>query len=409
MSPRQLLVIGALVVAQAVAASAQTVTARQAVVLAAMDSSGDGTIDEDELRAFLRVAVPVRAAEAGLTIGAGTPAFDSYLQALVSSAQNHSSADGNDDISPAEIAALETTPLPAPLGGSIKDLLPQAPSAASAPSWTDHLGDWLDIRNSFLDEQSIGKPAKLTRTHVGADDETVTADAPRDTWTVDASLIVNGFLEWKWTDDLYVRPIVGYEVHVDSSKPESDRVVHRAGADVNFVRGASDVVQSHRLLASFDYATDRGYDAKVFGATLEYTLNATRLGIGRYLGGGREVDFRWRPYAGIVWADVVNAGSVKAFTDLPGYTHAFVKVAGELRVGKRGLVTPELVVWHGTRTDAAGAAHHWQSAAAVNPRWILSMANGAERASIGLAWTIGRDSPGFDKARQLQLALAFKF
>jgi hypothetical protein len=391
-------------------ALAQPVSARQRVVLNAVDRDGDDAISLAELEQFLRLAIRQLATRAGLDIAPGSARFDSYIRLQRDATMNHATADGNDTISPAEIAAMESTALAPPFSGTMKDLLPKdAPKPKPQPAWTDRLEDWLDIRNSFLDEQSIAKPAKFTLTRFADDDETVDSGQPRQAWSIDASATLNGFVEWNPRTALYVQPIVGYEAHVNSSKPASDHVVHRVGFETHYVGDAASTFQSHRLRATFDFSTDRTYAAKVYGATVEYTPNAMSLGIGRYLRGGDTFDFRWRPYAGLVWANVSEPGAVDAYKKTPNFTHEFIRLAGELRLGERGLITPEHTIWHGARVDDAGVEHQWQTLTSVDHRLILSMADGKERASIDFSWTIGRDSPGFEKAKKVELALAFKF
>jgi len=403
------LLTAALITSLPAAADGQTITPRQRVVLQLVDQNGDDLISSDELQDFLHKALSQRALQAGLAVGPNRTTFERYVRSVRDSALNGSSADGNDTISPTEIAALERVPLPPPFGGTMKDLLPPAPKQSGTSSWTDQLSDWLDIRQSFLDDQQIGKPAKISLTNHAPDDETVDEGKPRRVWAIDASAVLDGFVEWNPRGSWYVRPIVGYEMHVSSNTPSKDQVVHRIGVQTDVTRAPSKTFESHSFRATFDYSTDRSYDAAVFGATVEYTPNATSLGIGRYLGHGRTVDFRWRPYVGFVSGHVQAAGGVSAYADLTNFFHEFVRLSGEVKIGSRGLITPEITIWHGQRTDETGAVTHWQQLSSLDARLVLSESGGKERASVGVSFKFGRESPDFKKEKEVVLALAFKF
>jgi hypothetical protein len=391
------------------AADGQTITPRQRVVLQLIDLNGDDLISSDELLDFLQKALSQRAVQAGLAVGPNRTTFDRYVRSVRDSALNGSSADGDDTISPAELAALERVTLPPPFGGTMKDLLPAVPKQPEKPSWTGKLSDWLDIRQSFLDDQQIGKPAKISLTNHAPDDETVDEGKARRVWAIDASAVLDGFVEWNPHASWYVRPIVGYEMHLSSDAPAKDQVVHRVGLQTDVTRDASKTFESHSFRATFDYSTDRSYKATVFGATAEYSPNATRLGIGRYLGHGKSVDFRWRPYVGFVSGHVRSAGGVSAYADLTDFFHEFVRLTGEVKIGSRGLITPEITIWHGKRTDEAGAVTHWQQLSSLDARLVLSESEGKERASVGVSFKLGRESPDFKKEKEFVLALAFKF
>src|SRR5207249_3163954 len=121
---------------------------------------------------------------------------------------------------------------------------------------------------------------------------------------------------------------------------------------------------------TFDYKTDRSYDARVFGTTIQYMPTYRAIGIGQYLGRGAPIDFRWRPYVGLVWEKVKAPGSVDAYAKLTSFTHEFIRTTGEIKLWDYWKITPEVTVWHGSRTKADGSISHWQALSTAEFRWI---------------------------------------
>jgi hypothetical protein len=394
-------------VGNAIAQAPKGPTPRERIVLGLIDTNGDGKISLEELETFLSAALLARASHIGLTIGADPAQFQRLVHLGSIKMLGGSSADGNQTIEGREIDLLEQQSLPPPFSGTVADLLPALASKPSGVAWTDTLAKWLRIRQSFLDDQSIGKPAAISLTNHSRDDETVEAGKPRREWKVDASAVLDGFYEWHHGDQWYVRPVVGYEAHITSDDPTSDQITHRVGVQIDDVAPSGTGAQT--LRATFDYGTDRTYASAVFGSTAEYTFDAYALGIGRYIAHGAAIDFRWKPSFGITTGHVKSAGTVDAYKMLTNFAHEFVKLTGEVRLGPRGLLTPETTIWHGERTDANGVVSHWQVVGSLDNRWVLSESKGKERASFDLSLTLGRDSPTFKMAKSFEAAFAFKF
>ncbi len=268
----------------------------------------------------------------------------------------------------------------------------------------------IELRQSFLDEKSIGKPAKLSFSSHGANDETVAAGDASRVYAIKAAVIVESPKEWAAAEWLRVAPTAAFEVNVASNAPTRDRVVGRLGASTLLVRNRAAAPFSVQMIdATVDLSTDRGGDARVVGTTLQYTLNYRRIGIGRYLGGGSPVDFRWRPYVGLIWNHVYDAGNVTAYKNQTTLTHTYGRLTGEVKVTNRLKITPDFTVWHGDRASAGGAVTHWQRRATVDTRLVLLQSEGADNASLVLTWTDGRDSPGFEREQSTVVAFAVKF
>jgi hypothetical protein len=407
-------VTSALLLAVAVSpATAQTQppTGRALIVFNEIDTVvRDSHIDRAELERFLAAALKRRSETAG--VGVVSPAlFKSYLADLIDSILNaaapHSAPQHT--IEPDEVGKLEAVILPAPFGGTVADLLPKSEATPSAkPSVQDRLEKWVDIRQSFLDEQSIGKPAKLSLLNHARSDETGEDGKARRVYTLKASVVLDGFVEWKPATWVVVRPVVGYEAAIESSAPQKDMIAHRLGAATDFLADSTSLVSSHRIKVTGDYKTDRGYRAHVYGATVQYTINAPRLGIGRYLGGGAPVDIRWRPYVGLTYADVHSAADIEAYQKMSSFTHGFWRTAAEIRLSSHVKITPEFTLWRAEREDAAGLVDRWQQHHSLEWRWVLSESEGSERISLSLSSALGRKSPDFKKEKSFELALAFK-
>jgi hypothetical protein len=186
---------------------------------------------------------------------------------------------------------------------------------------------------------------------------------------IKAAVILNPPKEWTLSKNVHVRPVAAYEVDVESDTPAKDQIVTRIGLSSVIVRNDSTApFSSHIIDWTFDYSTNRGYKATVLGTTVQYTPNYRQIGIGQYFGHGATVDFRWRPYVGVVWSDVNHADDVAAYQKLKSFTHGFVHFAGEIRLTGYGKITPEFKLWHGDRTAADGTFTHWQTQRSVEGR-----------------------------------------
>jgi hypothetical protein len=435
------LVCGALAMAASAqaAASQDRLAPRDQLILQTLDANGDGMISCEELAAFLdpivvktlraqgiepRVTSSVSPCGARQVPGPAPDAteprapdknYAEFLRGLIRSALNTATSvsDSDDAVAPGEIAELTQASLPAPLAGTFSDLLPRTPGAngPAAEAWTDTLEKWVNIRQSFLDEQGIGKPAKISLTDHGQHDETLDAGDPSRVYQVKAAVVMAPQFEWAVWRNVYIRPVAAYEVDISSDAPEKDQIVHRVGISSVIVRNDSAAAfSSHLVDLTFDYSTNRGYKASVYGATLQYTPNYRRIGIGQYLAHGALVDFRWRPYIGVVWSHVSDADDVVAYQKEKNFAHEFVRVTGELKVTDRIKVTPEAKLWRADRTTADGQLNQWQTLRSLESRVVLSQSSkGVDRASLALTFTDGRDEPAFLNEQTTVVSLAVKF
>jgi len=335
--------------------------------------------------------------------------MNTTVRELVQSALNTGRVRDETSITLGELTLLESTALSEPLSGTISKLLPPKPDATTRQPFSDVLDRWLNIRQSFLDEQSIGKPAKIALTNHAKDDETVKAGDPRRFWTFKTAVVLDSPYQKNFRNRVFVKPVVAYELSIASNAPTKDLIVHRFGLNALVLRKQSTGVSSHIIDATFDYRTERKYDAKVLGSTVQYSPNYRKIGIGQYLGEGAAIDFRWRPYVGVVWEDVKNPGDVDAYKDMSSFTHEFFRLTGEIKLGDVIKVTPETTVWHGDRKKTDGTIDKWQDTRSLEARWIVSQSKGAERASIAVTGSIGRDSPDFKLSKQFVVAVALKF
>jgi hypothetical protein len=439
MSPARLIVLALVVVARpgAIHAAVQDLGKREQLILNALDTNSDGTISCQELATFLNPVVIKMLRDQGVEPNrtshvpacgprngpAPAPAdearrspeknYEEFFRGLIQGALNAATSLGPsyDAIAPAEILELERAHLPEPLVGRFSDLLPALNEAsAGGESWTDTLAKWIQIRQSFLDDASIGKPAKLSWTNHGAGDETIAPGDVTRVFTINAAVILNPPVEWTLSTNVHVRPVAAYEVDLESNASATDQIVTRIGLSSVIVRDDSTAAfSSHVIDWTFDYYTNRDYSARVFGTTFQYTPNYRQIGIGQYLGHGAVVDFRWRPYVGVVWNHVTSADDVAAYKKETSFTHGFARFTGEIRLTGRGKITPEFRLWHGDRVAADGTLTHWQTQQSIEGRLALVQSAGVDRASLTLTWTHGRDSPDFLLEKSTVLALGIKF
>jgi hypothetical protein len=379
-----------------------------------IDLNGDGIIVKAELKLFLERTLQARLAAVGFSAKPTSPEFIAYVREQTNSVFNNANVNDpldQDEILPNEVAAMNSTSLNDPLSGTIADLLPATPPTPPAKkSWTEHLESWVDIRQSFLDEQAVGKPAKASFTTQAKSDETVDEGDPRRVGSVQAAIVVAPAWEWTPASRFSMSPVVAYEAKIVSNKPADDLVVHRVGFQGVLRRELmTSPFSSHIFDVTFDYRTDRGYDAKVYGATVQYSPTWRKIGIGQYVRRGAAIDFRWRPYVGVVWGDVKEPGVVEAYAEMDDFTYPFLRLGGELKLSERLLVTPEATFWRGERTDSGGDTSRGDRIGSLSIRLILSKSDDGERASVELGLKQGRDLPNFEFEKSLEIALAFKF
>lgn len=266
---------------------------RARVVLHTLDKSGDGNISCEELASFLRPAIVTALREMGIEPRSGSPVpacgdrptqhrqetveariarteaegkrrspskdYDEYFRELIQGTLNaaQSAPETEDSIGPAEIEnELLGKTLPVPLSGTLSDVLPKLEQAASAPkdqAWTDVLESWLNIRQTFLDEQGISKPAKISLATHAADDETVEPGKNRRVYVFRTAVVLTPPVVFVRTSNLEIAPVLAFEANVTSDAPVKDQIVHRAGLSSLLVRNDSAApFSSHVIDLTFD-------------------------------------------------------------------------------------------------------------------------------------------------------------
>jgi hypothetical protein len=354
-----------------------------------LDTNADNVLDEGELTAALTPSL-LRVAELQ-----HLPDPDVLVRRVVNAALN---AIGRDDVRLVNFDAFLAYRLDPPFALSLRALLLQqdvagSPQGGTGSSWWQ----WIQVRQSAIDEQSYGNPARLSYASRDIADES-SANNPVSQWKIDGAVILNSqrdvhALGWALT------PIVAYEAHVDSDKEPADRIIHRAGV-LGSLTPTSGAIESHYLFATFDYTTDRRYDAQVFGATVEYSPTIAGLAIDRFTP-GPEVRFRWRPYVGLQYGHVANAGALTGLDH--DYTDITLRVTPELRLFKRVVLGPLLEWAQQLRGDKAFHGYYEWSG-----RVILIESDQGE-ASVELSYDVGRQSPAFKKTGVFSVAFAVKF
>jgi hypothetical protein len=411
---------------------------RAELVISTLDTDGDRRISCQELVAYLdpKIATALRNMGVEPHVTSRVPScgsrdeegpgdadeesrspeknYEEFLRGLIQGtvAIATSDNDGDDAVTLGEVMEVTRKALPTPLTGTLGDLLPNAPAKAPVASeaWTDALEKWVDIRQSFLDEPGIGKPAKFSLTDHGEGDETLAPEKARRVYQFLASFVFTPQFDWTLWKRVHVRPVAAYEVNVSSDTPAKDQIVHRIGLSTIVIRkDASAPFSSHLIDLTFDYLTNRRYRAEVYGATLQYSPNYRQLGIGQYLRRGAAIDFRWRPYLGVVWRNVQKPDVVEAYQKQKDFTHRFLRVTGELKISSRVKLTPEIKLWRGDRTSPEGVVDEWHSQRSLETRLVMSQVKGVDRASVTLTLTRGKDSPDFLNQKTTLLAFAFKF
>lgn len=333
-------------------------------------------------------------------------------------------SDGNGAIEENGLAVLEAARLEPPLT-DVKSLLdgtfapcpaagasgvPPAPATAQVPaqpsrSWLDRLDTVVSIRQSFLDTRVIGNPATIGWSRFGSDDEILGAGRERSKHEIRAAIAIEPprffsqrqFSQWS----LAYNPVLVVEADI-SSEPldERDLITHRVGYQATWARHNIDkLLTGHNLDVTFDYLTDRDYQAEVLGSTFQYTPNLPRLGVGSPLG-PEGLELRWRPYAGLLYRDVQDRGQSPQLENLTTFTDAYARVAAELTIAKQLKITPEVTFFQEFENEEETHIHRLFSA-----RWIFDE---QERVSIVLSHERGETSPAYKKRNLTKLALGLK-
>jgi len=403
MTPRCALLLVVLTAAVPRSVAAQGLTPNETAAFERIDANKDNLLTREEISAFFAELLEDDAIAAGMTEPAD---FPGYVAELTDRALNLALGDTVPPNRFRLLLQLDLTPIPK----TLRDMI-VAPTANPQPtrSRLDTLADWIDIRQSFLDQQSIGKPAKISVANRGGDDETVKPGDPRHIWSIQTAVIFNKIAD-KRAGRLSVTPTAAYEVNVTSNTPAKDVIAHRLGVFAILRRKIpTGPFPTHLIQATVDFKTDRDYDARVWGATVQYTPFYRQIGIGRYVRHGATVDLRWQPDFGWVHANVDRPGVVTAYQQMSHFDNLYARVTGEIRLGSKWRITPQTTFWHASQTLRSGAsASNTANARSLASRWILSQSKKQET-SFEIGFVGGRDAPDFRQQQVFTSAFGFKF
>jgi hypothetical protein len=385
---------------------------RFAQVHALMAGPGpEDRIDARELRTFLAREVVRRTL---LSQAVVTP---EWLAAQVTNLMNQADTDRNGGIDERELADLEAAKvrlLPNLRAASeaernsaptidLKALLPKASPAAAGTALADRLATWLQIRQSFLDEKLVEKPATLSYSSAGGSDETIEAGARRNQWSVAAAIVLKAPKWVKTTTRWEVYPVFAYEATLSSGlRKDANSLTHRLGAAGSWLNGGATV--AHAFSATFDYNTDRTYDSTVLGATVQYTAGVPSAAIGRFVDLGSRVSFTWRPYLGFSLGDVTETGARTDLADRVDFSDLYGKIGSKLLLSTRAAVISEASVFRQLR-----GAKNTYGLIESSFNLYITPENSKTPVSLQVGGTIGRKSPAFKNQHLAKVALAFKF
>lgn len=301
-------------------------------------------------------------------------------------------ADANRDgaIEAAEIAAFarQKTEAPFPevtaaaLFGVNETLVPPEPSLPPNP--VAALSNHLSVNGSFLDDMLVAKPATFSFSHYGEDDETRDEDADETIYAVRAGVRLNGPRDPLVGDllgrELSVIPVAGIDANLSTDgKAGQDDLVYRVGVNMLLLdKGLTGVdefgdslpprlagLTGHHLLATFDYRTDRHHESDVLGATAQHSFNYPGIGLGRAIALSDWLRFNWRPYLGLSYGHVADAGDRQELKEKEDSTDLFFRLPATLRfetpwlptLGRHVLLQPELRLFEelrGKRISTSG-------------------------------------------------------
>jgi hypothetical protein len=285
-----------------------------------------------------------------------------------------------------------------------KTLLPKAaPPAPQGEHIADRLAKWLQIRQSFLDEKLVEKPATVSFSTFGRSDETVEAGARRNQWSLAAAVIVRPTAWVATTTRWEVYPVLAYEAALSSGlKKDVDSITHRVGAAGSWLNGTATV--AHAFSATFDYNTDHEYASTVLGGTAQYTPGVPAIGVGRFTDLAPNISFTWRPYLGLTFGDVRSTGERTDLKDKVNFTDLYGTIGSKLVFSTHAAVITEVSV---SRQLREAEETHGLLESSFN--LYITPENSKTPVSLQLSGALGRKSPAFKKQQVAKVALAFKF
>lgn len=371
---------------------------------------GDKKIGEDDLRAFLKaqknnpaLAQPLQESQCDQEEKVDC---DTWLE-TVAIRSFGADRNANEQLDPEELRDFEVTVI----WGSLlmRDLLPAgAPLPAStgdtplkAKDFPDWLGDRVTIRQSFLDERKASDPASISWTHFGGGDETLRAEQRRTRFDIQAALSIELGNELKLGGAWSVTPV--FVIESDISTDETigrDSVIHRLGGQFYGESDIDALVTAHFVDFTFDYRTDRDYRSEVLGATLQYTPNMPKLGVGFNQPMGA-LFFRWRPYVGLIYSDVRDPGRIASLQQSDGFTNAFGRVRLETVIGARFIAAVE-----GQVVFELEEENEDHTAFGASLRYMLDREG---HVFLQASYDQGEKPPRFESKEQTKIGLGIKF
>jgi len=402
--------------------SAEQRRARFQQLLELMRDNGDRLIDVTELEAFLRTKTEIilsRLQEAGFVVtGQNDAALNKFLHRQATFIVNGPGR--GKGITEDRLAAFEDADLEYPFVGKMKAILPPPPDPTAAAAGAklaeakpptpifDQIQQWVSVRKSFLQSKDVGQPALLSLIHYTANDHTREARGSHTVFNVRGGLALTsprlefphdlGALTLDW------HPIAVIEANVSTdARVGRDKIVHRLGIDGVLFRSIPRPWWSgHNFTATFDYMTDQDYRSVVLGGTAQYSPNFRLIGIGEYKQlGTLLLFFRWRPYLGLTAGSVENEGGREVFQDIESYINGYFRIGGDLLIGTRLHLTPEMTLWQELKNR-----EHSYGLFSVSFRYSLDE---EDRLSVGVSYTRGKDSPEFIGQEELAFGLGIKF
>jgi hypothetical protein len=285
-----------------------------------------------------------------------------------------------------------------------KTMLPKATALVPRPVLlADRLATWLQIRQSFLDEKLVEKPATLSYLTADSSDETLEAGARRNQWSVAAAVIVRPSAWVKTTTSWELYPVLGYEATLSSGlKKDTDSITHRVGLAGSWLNSAATV--AHAFTATFDYNTDHEYGSTVLGGTLQYTPGVPAAGVGRFTNLAPNVSFTWRPYLGFTFGDVRDKGERTDLNDKVDFSDLYGKLGSKLLFATHAAVITDLSLFRQLRGDKKT-----QGLLESSFNLYITPESSKTPVSLQVSGTRGRKSPAFKKQQTVKVALAFKF
>ena len=298
--------------------------------------------------------------------------------------------------------------------------VPKPPTPVGEPIFLGALAN-VRIRRSFLDRQTISLPAGLAYSNIGSSDDARREDAesPHKKLAKASSYSVRGALEWSpqllrtegrfgdatvWKYTL--KDLLVYEADLSSDSSDNrDKIVHRlgtrwvAGKVTNSVSWFSGVL----IDSTLDYMTDRRYDAKDYGLTVNLTPNMYPIGVGLPLlvRDNPNVLFRWRPYVSLNYADINDASASPTFANRKDYLNLLFKVSGEIKFWNRFVLTAEV-----TQTRELRNAEQDHTHFLTNGQLRLSEEGSL---SLNLSYERGELPPAFPDRDRFGVELGVKF